>query len=268
MDWAVFIERPTNEAYAPIYASLFRTSILLLIGLGVSLLASFFVARRVVRPLQTLRQGVERIREGDLSARLDVKTGDEIEILADEFNDMAPHLRDAYAGLERKVAERTQALTIANEKLAEASEHKSQFLANVNHELRTPVSAIIGYANLLLRQTRQLNLIDSLLDFAKIEAEKVDVLREPVMIDELIQSATLTVEPMLNKDSVRLLRDVPSAITPLYTDREKLRQIILNLLGNAVKFTEHGEIKISASQEMAASSSPFPTPGSVSKRPI
>ena len=103
-------------------------------------------ARRVVRPLEALRQGVERIREGDLSARFDVKTGDEIEILADEFNDMAAHLRDAYAGLERKVAERTQALTIANEKLAEASEHKSQFLANVNHELRTPVSAIIGYA--------------------------------------------------------------------------------------------------------------------------
>lgn len=269
LDWAVFIERPTKEAYAPMYASLLRTSILLLIGLGVSLLASFFVARRVVRPLQTLRQGVERIREGDLSARLDVKTGDEIEILADEFNDMAAHLRDAYAGLERKVAERTQALTIANEKLAEASEHKSQFLANVNHELRTPVSAIIGYANLLLRQTqgqlsplqaenlqdllsnakRQLNLIDSLLDFARIEAGKVDVLREPVMIDELIQSATVTVEPMLNKDSVRLVRDVPSAIAPLYTDREKLRQIILNLLGNAVKFTEHGEIKISVCQE-------------------
>ena len=79
LDWAVFIERPTNEAYASIYVSLLRTAILLLIGLGVALLASFFVARRVVRPLQTLRRGVERIREGDLTARLNVKTGDEIE---------------------------------------------------------------------------------------------------------------------------------------------------------------------------------------------
>ena len=230
LDWAIFIERSTREAYAPIYASLLRTSILLAIGLGVALLASFFVARRVVRPLQTLRQGVERIREGDLSARFDVKTGDEIEILADEFNDMAAHLRDAYAGLERKVAERTQELTIANEKLAEASEHKSQFLANVNHELRTPLSAIIGYANLLLRETqgqlsplqtenlqdllrnakRLLDLIDSLLDFAKIEAGKMEIQLEPVRIDELIQGAAATVEPMLNKDSVRLIRDVPS----------------------------------------------------------
>ena len=269
LDWAVFIERPTTEAYAPIYASLLRTSILLLIGLGVSLLASFFVARRVVRPLQTLRQGVERIREGDLSARLDVKTGDEIEILADEFNDMAAHLREAYAGLERKVAERTQALTIANEKLDEANKVKSQFLANVNHELRTPVSAIIGYANLLLRQTqgqlsplqtenlqdllsnanRQLNLIDSLLDFARIEAGKTEFQLEAVRIDELVQGVMTTIEPILNKDRVYLVRDVPANMAPLHTDRETLRQIILNLLSNAVKFTDRGEITISACQE-------------------
>lgn len=245
-----------------------RTSFVLLVGLGVALLATLIVSRRVVRPLETLRQGVERIRKDDLTARLDLKTGDEIEILADELNAMAAHLREAYAGLEHKVAERTQALTVVNTKLGEANTHKSRFLANVNHELRTPASAIIGYANLLLRQTqgqlsplqtenlqdllqnakRQLNLIDSLLDFAKIEAGKVDVLVEPVMIEELIQGASATVEPMLNNDSVRLIRDIPSNIAPLHTDREKLRQIILNLLGNAVKFTDRGEIKISACQ--------------------
>ncbi|MGH9424860.1 MAG: cache domain-containing protein, partial [Terriglobia bacterium] len=153
LDWAVFIERPVEEAYEPIYASLLRTSILLLIGLGVALLATLLVSHRVVRPLETLRHGVERIRKGDLTARLDLKTGDEIEILADEFNEMAANLREAYTGLERKVAERTQALTIANVKLEEASQHKSRFLANVNHELRTPVSAIIGYGRLVLRET-------------------------------------------------------------------------------------------------------------------
>jgi nitrate/nitrite-specific signal transduction histidine kinase len=131
LDWAVFIERPAEEAYEPIYASLLRTSILLLIGLGVALLATLFVRRRVVRPLETLRKGVELIRKGDLSTRLDIKTGDEIEILADEFNQMAEHLNEAYASLERKVAERTQELTAANDKLAEASKLKSRFLANV-----------------------------------------------------------------------------------------------------------------------------------------
>ena len=269
LDWFVFIERPVEEAYAPIYASLLRTSILLLIGLGVALLATLFVRRRVVRPLETLRRGVELIRKGDLSARLNIKTGDEIEILADEFNDMAAHLNEAYTSLERKVAERTQELTAANNKLTEANKLKSQFLANVNHELRTPLSSIIGYSRLLRRETerqisplqrenledllrnaeRLLGLIDSLLDFAKIEAGKIEILVEPVKIDELVQGAAAIIEPMLNKDRVRLIRDVPANIGPLYTDPEKLRQILLNLLGNAVKFTDHGEIRIIACQE-------------------
>jgi signal transduction histidine kinase len=218
--------------------------------------------------LELLRKGTERIGGGDLDFRLNIKTGDEIEVLADEFNKMTEHLSEAHTGLERKVAERTKALIIVNEKLEEANKHKSQFLANVNHELRTPLSSIIGYARLVRRETegqisllqrenledllrnaeRLLGLIDSLLDFAKIEAGKVEVQLEPVRIYELIQGAAATIEPMLNRNSVSLVRDVPTNLVPFYTDREKLRQIILNLLGNAVKFTDHGEIKISACQ--------------------
>jgi HAMP domain-containing protein len=93
--WAVVAEQPIEEVYTPLYASLLRTSVVLLIGLGVALMATLFVSRRVVRPLETLRQGVESIGRGNLSVRLNVKTGDELEILADEINEMTAHLREA-----------------------------------------------------------------------------------------------------------------------------------------------------------------------------
>jgi signal transduction histidine kinase len=272
LDWAVIVEQPVGEAYEPLYGSMLRTSSLVLVGLVVALLASLFVARRVLGPLELLRKGTERIGGGDLDFRLNIKTGDEIEVLADEFNKMTEHLNEAYTGLERKVAERTQALTIANEKLEEASKLKSQFLSSVNHELRTPVSAIIGYGRLVLRETegqipqlqrenlqdllhnaeRLLNQIDSLLDFAKIEAGKIEVKVEPVKLDDLIHSAASTFEPILNGGGVRLVREIAPGIPTMNTDREKLRQIILNLLDNAIKFTERGEIKIFASRQNGA----------------
>jgi signal transduction histidine kinase len=272
LQWLVFIERPAEEAYTPLYASMLRTSALLLVGFSMAVLASLFVGRRVVRPLEALRRGVERIGKGELNHRLDLKTGDEIEILAEEFNEMAAHVRDAYTGLERKVAERTHALKVANEKLEEASQLKSQFLANVNHELRTPVSAIIGYARLVLRGTqgqisqlqrdnlqdllhnaeRLLSQIDSLLEFSKIEAGKMEVHVQPVKLDEVIKGAISTVEPTMNGDSVRIIREIASDLPALNTDREKLRQILLNLLDNAVKFTDRGEIKVMASQQNGA----------------
>ena len=269
LDWAIIVEQPVSEAYEPLYASMLKTSSLLLVGLVVALLASFFVARRVLGPLELLRKGTERIGGGDLDFRLKIKTGDEIESLADEFNKMAEHLGEARKDLERKVAERTKALTIVNEKLEDANKHKSQFLANVNHELRTPLSSIIGYARLLRRETegqisslqrenledllrnaeRLLGLIDSLLDFAKIESGRMEVKLEPVKIDALVQEAVATLESTFNGNSVRIMCDIPSDIVPLGTDREKLRQIILNLLGNAVKFTDRGEISVSAYQQ-------------------
>lgn len=269
VDWAVFIELPVKEAYAPVYASLLRTSILLLVGLGVALLASAFVARRVVRPLETLRQGVEQIGRGNLSARLDIKTGDEIEILGDEFNKMAAHLREAYTGLERKVAERTHELTVANKKLEDASQLKSQFLASVNHELRTPLSAIISYGGLILSDpqgrlsglqkdnlqdllhnaARLLDLIDSLLDISTIEAGRLAVRIDPVDVEDVIRSAVSTIESNVDKNHVRMFRHIAPNLPAFNTDREKLKQILVNLLDNAAKFTERGEIRITAAEQ-------------------
>jgi len=272
LGWAVFTELPIQEVYAPLYASMLRTTSLLLVGLGMALLASLLLRRRVVRPLEALQRGVERISAGDLSSRLELKTGDELETLSQEFNLMAANLKDAYESQERKVAERTKALSVANQKLEDVSQHKSDFLANVNHELRTPVSAIIGYSRLMLRETEGqisqlqrenlqdllhnaehlLDMINSLLDLAKIEAGQLEVRVEPVQINTLIEELLTMVTPMVRHDRVRLIRDMAPDILTLNTDPEKLRQIILNLLSNAVKFTEVGEIKVSASRSSGA----------------
>ncbi|HBA41269.1 MAG TPA: hypothetical protein DCZ05_16585 [Deltaproteobacteria bacterium] len=269
LDWAVFIERPVEEIYEPLYASILRTSSLLLIGLGVALLASLFVARRVVHPLQTLREGVERIGRGDLSLRIQLKTGDEIEVLAEEFNKMTAALEEAYKGLERKVAERTQALVTANKRIDEASKYKAQFFANVTHELRTPLHAIMGFTRLVLRNTegqlpelhrgdlqkvlmsaeQLLNLINGVLDLSKIEAGRMEIFPEAFRLDEVIHVAMSTVDPMLNDGQIYLTAKIASDIPPMRTDREKLKQILLNLLSNAAKFTEKGEIGISVWKE-------------------
>src|SRR6266536_331612 len=111
LDWAVIVDRPVEEAYETLYASMLRTSALLLIGLGMALIASFFLARRVVYPLRRLREGVERIGTGDLGYRLNLKSGDEIEVLADEFNKMTEQLHESYTNLEQKVEDRTRELT-------------------------------------------------------------------------------------------------------------------------------------------------------------
>jgi signal transduction histidine kinase len=266
LDWVVFVERSAAEVYRPLYASIRRTATLLLVGLGMALLASLLVARRILKPLQTLRHGVQRIGRGSLAFRLQVKTGDELETLADEFNRMSERLQEAYTGLEQKVAERTQELVALNQQLEQANRLKSQFLANVSHELRTPMNAIIGFTRLVTRKTEGqipsvqhanlqkvlisaehlLGLINGLLDLSKIEAGRMEVVRVRFDLRELVQATAASIEPMLKPDRVRLVAEIDPDLPALHTDREKLKQILLNLLSNAAKFTDEGVIKVTA----------------------
>ena len=110
LDWAVFVELPLAEALKPVYVSFQRMGLLLLAGLAVSMLASFFLARLMVRPIRALQEGAAQIGAGKLDQKIDVHSGDELESLAGEFNQMAAQLKESYAGLERKVEERTAEL--------------------------------------------------------------------------------------------------------------------------------------------------------------
>jgi signal transduction histidine kinase len=269
LDGAVFVEQPVEEVYGPLYASLFRTSGFLLVGLGMSLVASLFVARRVVRPLETLRNGVERIGGGDMNSRLELKTGDEIEVLAEEFNRMTENLRDAYTGLEKKVEDRTHELGLANERLKELDRMKSDFVSHVSHELRTPLTAIKGAVDLMLREmagpltekqihyltrvrsnTQHLaGLINDLLDLAKIESGKIEFKSSRVSLSGLVVEAVEALRPVAAEKVIALEAIIRESSIQVWADRHKINQVLTNLIGNAIKFTPvQGTVTVSASR--------------------
>ena len=269
LDWAVFIEQPVQEVYRPLYSSIVRSSMIFVLGLIMALVASFFVSRRVLRPLDVLRHGVGRIGKGDLDFRLDLKTGDEIEILAEEFNKMTSSLQEAYAGLEKKVAERTRELVALNQKLDEANRLKSQFLANVSHELRTPLNAIMGYSEMLMEDAAEagaeqavadlekintsgkhlLELINTLLDISKIEAGKMDIHLETFSVADMVKEVTAVIRPLAQKNSNRLEVQCDNDTGSMNADLTKVRQVLFNLLSNACRFTEHGTVAMHVVRE-------------------
>jgi signal transduction histidine kinase len=436
--WTVLVERPLTEAYAPALISLGRSAgILLAVGL-LAVGAAVQLGRRVVKPIETLRRGAALLEAGDLDARLHLHTGDEFEELAEDFNRMAARLQEAHAGLEQKVAERTQALErslnevralgdtiqtvnasldlqnvlqtivvhatelsrsdgglicefdensqvfrvraghllrsefitaleadpptlhdsivgraaatgepqnvsdIAMEKplafharlLAEgyrsilavptirsnqliggivlgrkavggygaqeidllrtfangcsiaidharlffevgqkntalqlASQHKSQFLANMSHELRTPMNAILGFTDLMLdgiygnlgerlhKPVEQLQtngqhllrLINDVLDLSKIEAGQVDLNFAEYSVEEIVEALWATARPLAEAKGLTLKISADSEIGHCYGDSKRMLQVLVNIVGNAIKFTREGSIKIGVS---------------------
>jgi HAMP domain-containing protein len=142
LGWFVFVEQLRSEALAPLYAALSRTAVVLLLAVGLALLASLFLARRMVAPIRQLQSGAHRIGAGEFGHRIHVNTGDELEELSEQFNRMGVQLQESYADLERRIAERTHDLEAAN--LA-----KSRFLAAASHDLRQPLQSLILFAGVL-----------------------------------------------------------------------------------------------------------------------
>jgi signal transduction histidine kinase len=443
LNWLVFVELPRAEAYAPLYGSIQRSGTLLLAALAFAILAGLVLARRMVGPIQALRAGAARLGGGDLSQRIAIKTGDELEGLADQFNDMAGRLQESYADLEHKVEVRTRelarsvgelralgevsqavnstldveevlrtivtkavelsatdagaiyvfdeerrefrlratygmseamiaaisdrhigigdanigeaarrrepiqisdlreapvsalddiilgagyrallivpllrpdrtvgllvvrrrepgafpgstvdlletfadqsVLAIQNARLFReieekgrelelASRHKSQFLANMSHELRTPLNAILGYSELILDNIygepsekmrsvlgrvqsngrHLLGLINAVLDLSKIEAGQLTLSINDYSLKEVVQSVFVAVESLATAKRLALKIELPAALPTGRGDEQRITQVLLNLVGNAIKFTEAGEVVIAASAENGA----------------
>jgi len=443
LGWLMFVELPVAEAYAPLYATIERSGVLLMAALGFAFVAGLVLARRMVGPIQALRAGAARIGAGDLSQRISVKTGDELEGLADQFNDMAGRLQESYADLEKKVEQRTHelaqsvaelralgevsqavnstldlqevlntivskavqlsdtdagaiydydetrkefgqrstygmdddliaafkerririgdpgigqaarervplqiadlqkeppsdllevvvragyravlivpllgadrivgallvrrkrpgefskqtidvlqtfaaqsVLAIQNARLFQeigeksrqlevASQHKSQFLANMSHELRTPLNAILGYTELILDEIygetpekmrsvlervqrngkHLLGLINDVLDLSKIEAGQFTLTLVEYSVKDVVHNVFSAVESLANEKKLALRVEMPKNLPVGRGDERRLTQVLLNLVGNAIKFTDEGEVSVKASANNGA----------------
>ncbi|WP_025034869.1 sensor histidine kinase [Bradyrhizobium sp. DOA9] len=183
--WTMFVELPVEEAYAALYASLQRLAIVLLAASIFAVLAGIFLARRMVGPIQALRSGAERMGGGDFSQRISIKTGDELEGLADQFNHMGERLQESYADLENKVEQRTaqlrqslNELRTAQDRLIQTEKLASlgQLTAGIAHEIKNPLNFVNNFSAVSTELIDELNEILQSAAFDGKTKEEVDEL--------------------------------------------------------------------------------------------
>jgi len=254
-------------------------TLILMVILAITVTASSLViARSISKPLGELTKGAEVIGRGDLEHRVRVKSKDELGQLAAAFNKMTKSLKKVTASrdeLDREVAERKQAeedvrkyaeqLEQVNIRLQEMDRLKSVFLASMSHELRTPLNSIIGFTGIILQgmtgevnqeQRKQLtmvknsashllSLINDLLDISKIEAGRVELSLEEFSLDDVVREVVESVSPTASEKGLELVTEVPEGIT-LFSDRRRIKQVLMNFMSNAVKFTDQGSVRITA----------------------
>ncbi|MDJ0717927.1 MAG: ATP-binding protein [Prochloraceae cyanobacterium] len=224
--------------------------------LGVSVL-TWLLANRLIEPLTNLSEAAQSISEGQLDLKVEFKRSDELGILANSFNQMATNLKTSFD----KLKERTVELEEAKEAAEAANQAKDNFLINISHELRTPLNSILGYTQMLLRapnldRSQQLDLrivkqsgnhlltlINDILDFSKTRADKMELSLSQLDLLPFLSEIVGMFQGGADEKGISLryesVGELPKGII---ADSKRLRQVLLNLLGNAVKFTEFGEV--------------------------
>ena len=247
------------------------TTLLILL---LSVCLGYIFVRRLVNPLRKLSATALRVQKGDLTAKSDIRGNDEIGVLAGAFNNMIDRLRSHIENLDAKVRERTMELEDANRELKRIDETKSAFISTVSHELRTPLTSVLGFANIIKKRLEEVifpviddgearvsraasqvrqnldiiisegerltNLINDVLDIAKIEAGRVEWKDEDVDIAEVFRRAAVTTSSLFQSKGLYLEGEVEGGGLIVRGDRDRMIQVVTNLLSNAVKFTDGG----------------------------
>ncbi len=260
------------------YRSIFVSVVFIILGLIVTALVALRLSRTISIPLDGIKKGVAKIRDGHLDTRLDSPGSHELDELVDGINLMAQSMQHAQEELQSNIDQALDdarhnmetieiqniELDLARKEAIEASRIKSEFLANMSHEIRTPLNGIIGFTQLLKKSDltiRQedylntiinsseslLNIINEILDFSKIEAGKLVLDHAPFYLRDLIQDTLTLLAPAAHQKQLELIslvyRDTPRT---LMGDAQRIKQILTNLIGNAIKFTRQGSVVVRA----------------------
>ncbi|HWR06125.1 ATP-binding protein [Sporomusa sp.] len=241
--------------------------------LTLTALIYLIIRKRFVQPLEHMTGLAQRIGSGNLEMRdVPAMANFEIQTLYDSFHAMAENLKELHDNLESKVSERTNELAAAyqtlqrhqqelqkiNKKLAEASEVKSEFIATMSHELQTPLTSMIAYAEVILEYGTEkeevteyvydiyqsahhlLDLIRDILELSKIEKGKMQLHLTVFEIAEITAVLERILSPLINRNGLTCSIEIPEELPAIQADKNKVKQILMNLLSNAIKFTPAG----------------------------
>ncbi len=248
----------------------FEFLILLIIGslaVGISVFIAIRKHRDLIRPIHALTQAADKVsKTGNYAVRVTQQAEkDEVGMLINVFNGMLDKIQNVHDELDSRVKERTEQLNEALEQAMAANQAKSQFLANMSHEIRTPMTAILGFSDILQEpdlsrddqfkylQTIERNgkhllaIINDILDISKIEAQQMQVENIPTNLLEILHDVQSLMQVKATEKSLKLNFNIQAPFPQtIHTDPIRVRQVLVNLISNAIKFTEKGHITVTA----------------------